>query len=270
MSLTRQERRRKERQEYKDKRKRGKETYELSLQLLQPWSTPILKTKLPPKILQTMIEISDIMVADKEAKSWGHNLAGQIERELIVDHDILHQTGVMEFFLGTVREYVIQCKCQLAPFESEAIRKEEWLTQMLSMWIISQQPGEYNPAHIHTQCDISTVMYLRVPEILPSRKIQRQSDDGSICFISPACRDMTLSNPQLTIFPEVGDFYIFGAQQQHFVYPYRCKEGQEEVERRSISFNAIFTSRSAYDKQQAKSKEEQELNFKESQGKGRI
>ena len=42
------------------------------------------------------------------------------------------------------------------------------------------------------------------------------------------------------------------------------------MERRSISFNAIFTSRSAYDKQQAKSKEEQELNFKESQGKGRI
>ena len=74
----------------------------------------------------------------------------------------------------------------------------------------------------------------------------------------------------MTIFPEVGDFYIFGAHQQHLVYPYRCKEGQEKVERRSISFNAIFTSRTAYDVQQAKSKEEQELNFKESQGKGRI
>ena len=53
--------------------------------------------------------------------------------------------------------------------------------------------------------------------------------------------------PNIAIPPQVGDFYIFGAQQQHEVYPYRCKEGQEDVERRSISFNAVFQSKADFD-----------------------
>ena len=77
MSITRQERRRRERQAYKNKRK--DETYELKIQMLQPWSVPIMQTTLPPEILQTMIGISDQIIADKHAKSWGGYLAGQID-----------------------------------------------------------------------------------------------------------------------------------------------------------------------------------------------
>ena len=90
--LTRQERRRRERQAYKDSRKKDSETYEMSIKILQPWSTPIMKTELPPAILQTMIEISDEVIADKDAESCGKNLAGQIDSELLVEHDILNQT----------------------------------------------------------------------------------------------------------------------------------------------------------------------------------
>ena len=50
----------------------------------------------------------------------------------------------------------------------------------------------------------------------------------------------------------MGDFYIFGAQQQHAVYPFRCAEGQKETERRSISFNAIFQSKTEYDREKEK------------------
>ena len=247
MSLTRQERRRRERQTYKEKRKN--ETYEMEIQILQPWSTPIMKTKLPPEVLQTMIEISDQVIADKDAKSWGGNLAGQINSELVVEQDILNQTGMMGFFLGAVRQYVIICKCQMLPDLMDDIKKEEWLTQLLSMWVVSQQPGEYNPAHLHTQCQISTVLYLKVPEMLPSRKEHRATDDGSILFFGNASRDIDLAVPQLVCPPKVGDFYIFGAHQQHAVYPYRCAEGQKDVERRSISFNAIFQSKTDYDKE---------------------
>ena len=248
MNLTRQERRRRERQAYKDSRKKDSETYEMSIKILQPWSTPIMKTELPPKILQTMTETSDQVIADKNAESWGKNLAGQIDSELLVEHDILNQTGMMAFLLDAVRQFVITCKCQQYPFEREAILKEEWLTQMLQMWIVSQYPNEYNPAHLHTQCQVSTVMYLKVPEMLPSRKKHRSEDDGSILFFGNASRDMDLSGAQLVCKPEVGDFYIFGAQQQHAVYPFRCAEGQKETERRSISFNALFTSKTEYDK----------------------
>ena len=243
---TRQERRRQER--LAKKQGKGEQRYEMEVQLIQPWSVPVFKTTLPPDVLQAMIEISDHVIADKETKSHGEYLAGQIDSELLVEHDLLEQTGVMGFFLGAVRQFVITCKCQMMPGLEQAIQKEEWLIQMLTMWIISQQPGEYNPMHIHTQCQISAVMYLRVPKMLPCKKEHRPNDDGSILFVSNAARDVDFSVPNTVIHPAVGDFYIFGAQQQHAVYPYRCAEGQKETERRSISFNAIFQSKTDFDR----------------------
>ena len=251
---TRQERRRQERLAKKKLGYRqwadgkGKEKrYDMNIELIQPWAVPVFKTTLPPEILQTMTEISDQVIADKETKSHGEYLAGQIDTELLVEHNILEQAGLMGFFMAAVRQFVIQCKCQQLPDKIAEIQREEWYVQMLTMWIISQQPGEYNPMHIHTQCTISTVMYLKVPKMLPCRKEHRPHDDGSILFTSNASRDVDFSVPNITIPPQVGDFYIFGAQQQHQVYPYRCAEGQKETERRSISFNAIFQSKTDHD-----------------------
>jgi len=238
--MSRQERRRQERL----KKKQRKE-YEIEVDLIQPWSVPVMKTTLPPDVLQTMIEISDLVIADKELKSYGHTLAGQIETELEIESNILKQTGVMDFFLDVVRQFVIMCKCQMMPGLEQAIQKEKWLTQILSIWIVSQQPGEYNPMHVHTQCQISSVMYLKVPKMLPSKKEHRLSEDGSILFVSNSSRDIELNIPSITFPPQVGDFYIFGAQQQHTVYPYRCEEG--DPERRSISFNATFQLKTGYD-----------------------
>ena len=255
---TRQERRRQERLAKKQPKDqlgyrnwadgKGKEKiYEMQVQLIQPWSVPVFKTTLPPEILQTMIEISDHIIADKEATSHGEYLAGQIDTELLVDHNLLEQTGTMGFFLGAVRQFIITCKCQMMPGFEQAIQKEEWLIQMLTMWIVSQQPNEYNPLHIHTECTISSVMYLKVPKMLSSKKEHRPNDDGSILFVTNASRDVDFSAPNIVIPPQVGDFYIFGAQQQHAVYPYRCAEGQKETERRSISFNAVFQSKTDHD-----------------------
>ena len=237
--MNRQERRRQERSVKKK---------EMQVEIIQPWSVPVMKTTLTPKVLQTMIEISDQVIADKDAKSHGEYLAGQIDSELLIKPGTLEQAGVMGFFLGAVRQFVIQCKCQMMPGLEQTIQKEEWLTQMLTMWIISQQPEEYNPMHIHTQCQISSVMYLKVPKMLPSRKEHRQNDDGSILFVSNASRDVDFSVPNIVIHPAAGDFFIFGAQQQHAVYPFRCAEGQKDVERRSISFNAIFQSKADFDR----------------------
>jgi hypothetical protein len=238
--MNRQERRSQERLT----KKQGKETprYKMKYDLIQPWSVPVMKTTLPPNVLQTMIEISDLVIADKEAIPYGESLASQIEKELLIEHNILEQTGVMDFFIGAVRQFIIQCKCQQMPDKIEAIKLVKWLIEITKMWLVSQQPGEYNPLHMHSS-DISAVMYLKVPKMLPSKKEHRPYDDGSILFVSNASRDIELCTPGINIPPQVGDFYIFGAQQQHAVYPYRCAEGQKETERRSISFNAIFQSK---------------------------
>ena len=235
--MNRQERRHQERLT----KKQGGKQYEMDVQLIQPWSVPVFKTTLPPDVLQKMIEISDLIIADKDAESHGGYLAGQIDTELLVEHILLEQTGVMGFFLGSIRQFVIQCKCQMHPDRITEIQQQEWLTKIIGMWIVSQQPGEYNPLHTHLNCEISSVMYLKVPKILPSRK-KHTPHDGSILFVGNSSTDIDLSAPHVSFPPQVGDFYIFGAQQQHGVYPYRCEEGQEDVERRSISFNALFQS----------------------------
>ena len=234
---TRQERRRAERAA----KKQG-ENFEMHFELLQPWSTFVLKTTLPPPILEKMIRITDKIVDNAEnEKSHGHNLAGQIKDELWVDHEILVREELMGFFLDVSRNFVVQQTCQSKPLEKQAILDDEWYTQMLSMWIISQKDNEYNPCHVHTECALSTVMYLKIPEYLPSRKSHRE-DDGAINFINNCSKDPLWGNSTLTIQPQVGDFFIFSSYVQHFVYPFRTEDGGGE--RRSVSFNAVFSSKS--------------------------
>ena len=221
--------------------------------LLNHYQNLKIKISYEPNILDTGGGIKNAINFFKEKKIlvlnsdvFWHNSNAIDLKKLLIEHEMLEQAGVMGFFLGAVRQFVIQCKCQQMPDKVSEIQREEWLTQMLTMWIISQQPGEYNTMHIHTQCQISTVMYLKVPKMLPSRKEHRSTDDGSILFVNNSSRDIDFSVPNIVIPPQVGDFFIFGAQQQHAVYPYRCEEG--DPERRSISFNAVFQSKTDHDR----------------------
>ena len=229
----RQERRRAERQS-----KKTPKQMQMEMRLLQPWAVPILHTKLPSEVLDTMIAISDDVIADKESINHGEYLAGQIDTELRVSHEMLVDAGIMNFFHDVVKQFVLHTKMQQFPFNIDVVQAEKYFVQMLTMWVVSQQPNEYNPIHVHTECQISSVMYLKVPKFAPSKKTHRDLDDGSITFISNVSADAEFSQSSLTIRPEVGDFFVFGAKQLHTVYPYRCEEG--DTERRSVSFNAIY------------------------------
>ena len=249
MSANRAERRRKEREEKK------KEQFQMHVELLQPWSTFVMKTQLPPEILQKMLKITDEIVANAEtAQSWGKNLAGQIEHELYIKHEILEREDLMAFFLDVARQFAIQQTLQMTPMNKEEILNDEWYTRMLSMWVISQKDNEYNPVHVHTECHMSTVMYLKIPEYLPSRKSYKD-DDGAITFINNAARDLFWGRPSLTLQPAVGDFYIFPSSQQHLVYPFRTADGKGE--RRSVSFNAVFSSKILQEEEKKKQEKEQ-------------
>ena len=72
-----------------------------------------------------MLEITDEIVDNAEnAQSWGHNLAGQIEHELYVEHEKLHEAGIYGFFMDIVRHYVIAAKSQQFPFEKKQFNKK--------------------------------------------------------------------------------------------------------------------------------------------------
>ena len=217
------------------------EGFEMQAEFLQPWSTFVLKTKLPPPILEEMIRISDEIVENREsAIRWGHELAGQIKDEFLIEPKML-EPKIMGFFSNVCRTYVAQAYCQNSPFKKEEYLKEKWIIEMTSMWIVSQKDNEYNPIHVHDG-HLSSVMYLKIPEYLSSRKSYNSAEeDGAIAFSNNTSVDKTWGIPTLTIQPKVGDFFIFPASQQHLVYPFRTADGKGE--RRSVSFNAIFTSK---------------------------
>ena len=251
--MNRQERRK---QEKISKKENEPLSLEMSIDLLQPWSVPVMRTKLPPYVLDRMLEISDDMISDENSISHGARLAGQIKTELTVDTELLKKNDLDKFFHAMIKQFVILAKTQQTPYNIENIQKETWLSQMHSMWVISQKPNEYNPLHHHTECQISAVMYLKIPKLKKERKEHRRSVDGAITFVANSSLDKDFSHPNIRISPQVGDFYIFGANQQHSVNPYRCEEG--DTERRSVSFNAIFSSEKLFE-QQKKAFEEQQL-----------
>ena len=219
------------------------------IQLLQPWSTFVMKTELSPEVLEKMLRISDEIVENKESES--QNLdAGQIKDQFYIDLKILEQEEILEFFTEMCRNFVIQAYCQSQPFNTKNILKEKWLTRLTEIWINSQKDNEYFPIHHHSY-SISAVMYLKIPEYLPSRHSRNYGafpirpmvyeDDGGISFSSNCSRNTMWAIPTMAIQPQVGDFFIFPATQEHQVYPFRTPNGKGE--RRSVSFNAKFTNK---------------------------
>ena len=229
--------------------------FDMVCEMFQPWSTFVMATSLPSPILEKMIKITDEILENKEStERAGEILVGQIDDEFVIAPNILKREGLIGFFLNMCRNYVIRASLQSQPFVKEELLKEVWLPKLTSMWIVSQKDHEYNPIHMHSD-NISAIMYLKIPEYLPTRKtslvamsLQNRMTrnpperDGSIVFTNNTSTDTIWPHPSLQIQPHVGDFFIFPASQQHFVYPFRTVDGKGE--RRSVSFNASFTSKS--------------------------
>ena len=214
--------------------------FQINYHLHTPWADVLFETLLPPPILNKMIEISDEVLADSERTNWGNNLAGQIKDEPLMTPSLMKKQNLTEFFGNMVREYVHQCNLQKTPAQHHKNMenlKNSILVTINSMWIVEQQAGEYNPLHVHTNCDISSVMYLKTPNFLPSEKPERD-DDGAILFVGSAGDGHSkLKTATVKVKPTPGQFFIFPSHMQHAVYPYKTNDN---IARRSVSFNASF------------------------------
>ena len=226
--------------------------YKIPIQYIQPWSTFVMRTKLPPDVLKKMIKSTDKIITNKKSTDWGKNLAGQINEELLVENEVIERAGLMPFFVDVVKKFAIQQTLQSFPYgvttandkkfySIKDIINGEWFSQIVSMWIVSQKDNEYNPCHIHTGCHMSAVMYLKIPKYLKPRK-QNESfpTDGAITFFHNASSNDIWGDGKFAISPEVGDFFIFPSTMVHSVYPFRT--ANKKGERRSVSFNSVFSS----------------------------
>lgn len=92
------------------------------------------------------------------------------------------------------------------------------------LWINFMEKNEFNPPHIHSD-DFSFVIYLQIPKgIYDTSWKGTSSGPGSITFTygNPSSSSTNFTNITGYDFkPEVGDMFIFPANLQHYVNPFK-------------------------------------------------
>ena len=193
---------------------------------------------LPQDATDALIKMSDELLSNKLSESHGQSLAGVIDKEIKVYKSNMEKAGVDQLIESCVRSYVVHCAKSHGVFDET----HTFESMINSAWIVSQYENEYNPAHNHTGCDISAVIYLKVPDVKGRRNLEskkgKHDNDGDITFIHSAMGNRNFDvfeKGVMTIQPTSGLLVMFPSYLLHTVYPF-IGEG----ERRCLPFNAVY------------------------------
>ena len=193
---------------------------------------------LPQDATDAMLKMSDEILSDKLSESHGGSLAGVIDKEIKVYKSDMEKAGVDLLIESCVKSYVVHCAKNHGMFD-ETHTFESYIN---SAWIVSQYENEYNPLHNHTGCDISAVIYLKVPDVKGRRNLEskkgKHDNDGDITFIHSAMGNRNFDvfeKGMINMTPVPGLLVMFPSYLMHTVYPF-IGEG----ERRCLPFNAVY------------------------------
>ena len=205
--------------------------------LMKPFGPSFGMFNMPEEVTKALLKKSDEILEDKNRIDWGKNLVGQISEEPWISNEDLDEIGALKYLEGMLYNYVWN-----------AVAADGHLLEALEIsldhaWIVSQYENEYNPVHFHTYCDLSSVLYLKIPPLdersknkeLPDYKFSR---DGMIEFIYKTACPTGLEKGSLSFTPEPGKLVIFPSNLLHTVYPF-----QGPGERRSIAFNSHWNAK---------------------------
>lgn len=205
--------------------------------LMYPFGPAILQTRMPDTMVNSINQAIDMVSRDPEASEmldWSDHLVGKVEQEMIIPRPAFQPYS--NWLSHQVQHYVHASFHRLGTKQKPALD-----IQFVSWWAVRTLAGDFNPLHFHTDCDLSIVGYLSVPdwdEELTEDEKDHYPCKGRIEFVDG--RPQTFSNHRVQFRPEVGDLYIFPAWLQHTVYPFQQSKG----ERRSFSVNVTVRNKS--------------------------
>ena len=220
------------------------------LQTYFPFGPPIGCAELPKELINDFNKSCDDIVKDEElAKSedWSHNLVGQVEQELLIPQDIINKWG--KWFAIQVKEYLTGYFNQLyvpgqtifsADRNTTSLAISKMQIEVISAWYVRSFAGDYNPIHTHSNCHLTCVGYLKVPDLSnelirsgSNRKLKNYAPAGNLEVLSSVGANASpFENDRISFIPKVGNWYLFPANIRHGVYPFSC-----DGERRSFSIN---------------------------------
>ena len=209
------------------------------IKFYQPWSAPILHSSLSEIQIKELLEITDSISKDGNKESYNNQLAGEIENEWGISASIVELNSFKNYIddlsLKYLTSFASQYNIENNKIPPQLVKFAQCLEKSVitSAWFNDQKDDEYNPIHNHTGI-LSGVLYLKIPEYLPSRKTK--NTDGAISFMGNESKtDGTMTNSTITISPKVGDIFLFPSLLKHQVYPFRTAD--RKGIRRSLSFN---------------------------------
>ena len=201
-----------------------------NVQVVKPFGPLILIAQLPEGVIKPLNEIVDVI---KDKKDMGARLAGVIETESEIPHSMLEEKKVMNIFHALSRSYLEQAYLNAGLHDQWNAMNVK--TQMQSIWSVSQYENEYNPQHNHSHCQISAVLYLKVPAMKPRNIPNKPKEkDGQIEFTF-CTNESIFTTGSFVARPKPGMCLLFPNSLYHQVYPF-----QGSGERRSIAFNMAY------------------------------
>jgi len=184
-----------------------------------------------PFLYHTKISIEDVENLKKicvkdESKSAVKSLVGHFKTEYNID---------TKKYLEIINKYVPNFQDNYLKFYGHTCPK----LYCVRSWVNFMYAGDYNPLHIHTQCDFSSVLYLKVPNEIHDEAKKSNATGGEL--EGPGCVSFFYGENHINTIsskyfrPTAGDFFIFPAMLRHTVAPFKSN-----VERISIAANFSF------------------------------
>ena len=168
-----------------------------------------------PCIVKTQIDQSMIDQLLSEGKASREDASPELAGVLKNQFHFRDKNKFNKFFEGIFNVYNQALKQWKQG--KEAISNKYYLEKL---WINYQGPNEFNPPHSHGGA-LSFVIFLDVPIKL---RVENQNykglsaGPGGITFLYGDTEDRCITNH--SVFPNVGDMYIFPAWVKHWVYPF--------------------------------------------------
>ena len=179
------------------------------------WGPLLFKIKIQPTELKKCAKL-----CSKKSSLVSDTLAGSIKHEHYVSSNAFIK--IMDPYLGSFHQ-------AYRNWYGKTITQ----VNIHSSWVNFMIAGEFNPPHTHLNCDLSSVLFVKIPEGLKEEHKKFTGTGpgpGSLSFTYGEVQPHGISTR--VFFPEEGDFFIFPATLTHFVAPF-----MSEVERISMSAN---------------------------------
>ena len=128
---------------------------------LFPFGPMMMHARMPMDIVRSLNKYTNKTVKDEEkSKRLDHSnqLVGKLKQEFLIDEKELNKH--VNFFNAVIGNFV---QTELSRHFKQLSQNTGFTIDYKSAWIVRQFAGEFNPAHIHTQCDLSCVGYLKLP-----------------------------------------------------------------------------------------------------------